>query len=55
LDCNWPLLRPYRSREHCPPGALIAVCLYDPQRPPGLNELGEGKRVELTYYEPGEL
>lgn len=52
---NWPLLRPYRQREACPPGDLIAVAMREPTKIPGFDELGEGRRVELTYYEPGEL
>jgi hypothetical protein len=55
IDCNWPLLRSYRGRAHCPAGDLIAVTTQTSTLPPGLTELGENKRVELTYYEPGEL
>jgi hypothetical protein len=51
LVANWPLLRHYRYEPRLPPGELMAVDLTGDGSPPTLNELGEGKRVELTYFE----
>jgi hypothetical protein len=51
LVANWPLLRHYRHDPRLPPGELMAVDLTNDGSPPTLNELGEGKRVELTYFE----
>lgn len=56
---NWPLLsttegQPYRRWDpDLPPGDLMAVDLTQDGTPPGIDELGEGKRVELTYFEAG--
>lgn len=51
LVSNWPLLRHYRSDPRLPPGELVAVDLTGDGSPATLDELGEGKRVELTYFE----
>ena len=51
LVANWPLLRHYRADARLPPGELMAVDLTGDGSPPTLDELGEGKRVELTYFE----
>lgn len=53
LVTNWPLLRHYRSDPRLPPGELWAIALDGSDEPPGLDELGAGKRVELTYVESG--
>lgn len=56
---NWPLLsttddQPYRRwNPDLPPGDLIAVDLTTDGTPPGIDELGEGKRVEMTYFPAG--
>jgi hypothetical protein len=51
LMANWPLLRHYRADMRLPPGEFMAVDLTGSNAPPTLDELGEGKRVELTYFE----
>jgi hypothetical protein len=45
-----PLLRWKRFDPRTPPGELIAVDVTNDGSPPGLDELGPGKRVELTYF-----
>lgn len=51
LVANWPLLRRYRADTRIPPGELMVVDLTGDGSPPTLDELGEGKRCELTYFE----
>ena len=51
LVANWPLLRHYRYDPRFPPGELMAVDLTGDGAPPGIDELGEGKRVELKYFD----
>lgn len=51
LIANWPLLRHYHSDPRVPPGELAAMDLTEGGgTPPGLDDLGQGKRCELTYY-----
>lgn len=50
LIVNWPLLRYYHADDRVPSGELICVATSPGTDPPGLEELGEGKRCELTYY-----
>lgn len=47
---NWPLLRYYGFDPRMPPGELYAQDVTGDGSPPGLDDFGEGKRVELTYY-----
>lgn len=49
LVCNWPLLVRFGD-PNLPPGELIAAALGPDVSPPGLLELGEGLRAELTYF-----
>jgi hypothetical protein len=49
LLANWPLLRHYRWNESLPPGELIVMDLTGDGAPPGLDELGDGKRCQLIY------
>jgi hypothetical protein len=51
LVSNWDLLHHYRFDPRVPPGELVAADLTKDHSPAGLDELGIGKRVELTYYE----
>jgi hypothetical protein len=51
LIANWPLLQAYHYDTRVPPGELMAISLVADDSPPGLNELGEGLRCELTYFE----
>lgn len=51
IIANWPLLRSYRFEPRLPPGELMAIDLTGDDSPPGLNELGEDRRVELNYFE----
>ncbi len=51
LVANWPLLRHYRYDVRLPPGELLVIDLTGDLSPPALDELGEGKRCELTYFE----
>jgi len=55
LVTNWPLLQAYRFNTLVPPGEIMAIDLTNDGTPPGLDELGEGKRVQLTYFEVGTL
>lgn len=50
LVCNWRLLRFYQYNLDVPPGELIAVDLSGDQAPPGLYDMGQDFRVQLTYY-----
>lgn len=50
IVCDWPLLRYYRYDRRCPPGEFFAHDLTGNRAPPGLDDFGIGKRVELTYY-----
>lgn len=47
---NWPILRFYRYDPRTPPGEIIAHDLTGDGSPPGYEDFGIGKRVELTYY-----
>jgi hypothetical protein len=51
LVANWPLLRHYRHDARLPPGELWVSDLTGDGSPPRLDELGEGRRCELTYFE----
>lgn len=51
LVANWPLLRHYHHDPRLPPGELMVVDLTGEATVPGLDELGEGKRCELTYFD----
>lgn len=51
LVTNWPLLRRYHQDPRMPPGELMAVASDGSTEPPALDELGEGKRVQLLYRE----
>lgn len=55
LVVNWPLLRHYRYDSRIPPGELMALAQDGTHEPPGIDELGEGKRVELCYLEAADL
>jgi hypothetical protein len=53
---NWPMLRYYHHREGMPTGEIIAASLQtDDDSPPGLYELGVGKRCTLSYFVQGSL
>lgn len=54
IVCNFPLLK-YRADVRLPPGLLAAVAETTNDAPPDLGELGEGRRVVLTYVPVGEL
>ena len=53
LVANWPLLRHYHHDPRVPPGEFFVMDLTGDRTPPGLDDLGEGKRCELTYFEVG--
>jgi hypothetical protein len=53
LITNRPLLRFYKFDARLPPGELYAWSLTTDESPPGLFELGSGKRVELSYHPVG--
>lgn len=53
LVVNWPLLRYYHGRAGVPTGELWVVTLGTSDAPPGIDELGEGLRCELSYYPAG--
>lgn len=49
LVSNWPLLRYYKFDPRTPPGELFAMDRTGDGSPPGFDDVGSGKRVELTY------
>lgn len=51
LLTNWPLLRHYRFDPRLPPGELMAIDATGNGSPATIDELGEGLRCELTYFE----
>lgn len=55
LLANWPLLRFYRYDARLPSGELYAVDWTGDGSPPGLEELGEGRRCQLLYLTQDEL
>lgn len=52
--CGIDLLK-YRRDVRLPQGLLTAIASGDDTSPPGLLELGEDKRVSLTYFPSNEL
>lgn len=54
LTVNRPLFLRHHFDPRVPPGELFVVTTTDDQTAPTLDELGEGKRCELTYYPPEE-
>lgn len=52
--CSIGLLRRFADRR-LPPGDIVAVSAGADGSPPGLTELGEGKRVQLLYYSEDEI
>ncbi len=55
IVANWPLLQAYRYDPRVPAGEIIATSLTTDDSPPGLNEMGDGLRVQLTYFEAGTI
>lgn len=55
LVTNWPLLQAYRFNPLVPPGEIMAQSLTTDESPPGLDELGPNRRVQLIYFEKGTL
>lgn len=51
---NWPMLRWIKFDPRTPPGELMAFDLTIDGSPPGYDELGVGKRVDLTYFAVNE-
>lgn len=49
LLTNWPLAQ-YQKAKGLPAGVLIVTTASQDTSPPGLEELGIGRRCELTYY-----
>lgn len=49
------LLAPYRRETRLPPGMLMATSLGADNSAPKLGELGQGRRVELTYFSADEI
>jgi hypothetical protein len=50
LLTNWELLQHYHADPRVPPGELWVMDTTGNDDPPTLNELGVGKRCELTYF-----
>ena len=48
--CHRPLLRRFADTR-LPKGILIAASNSEDTDPPGIDELGEGRRVELVYQQ----
>jgi hypothetical protein len=55
LLTGWPLLRYYRFDRRLPPGELYVVDSTGNRAPPGLEDLGEGRRCQLVYLTQEEL
>jgi hypothetical protein len=56
LQANWPLLWRHRYDTRVPPGEImVTVTTATDRSPPTLDDLGEGKRCELSYYDAAEL
>jgi len=55
LVCNWPMFRNHTANDSLPPGALVCVPSGQDDSPPGLGELGPGKRCELVYLSASEV
>jgi hypothetical protein len=47
---NWPLLHYLHARDGMPAGELWCISLGSSVEPPGLDDMGEGLRCELTYF-----
>lgn len=54
LVCNWPLFSSCRI-EGLFPGVLAAVPQSANDSDPKLGEIGDGKRVELVYYDAASI
>lgn len=52
---NYPLLFRHRYNVQVPPGELFAFDTTPDGSPPGLGELGEGLRCQLTYLEASTM
>ena len=52
---NWPMLRYYHGRENMPAGELMAITHTNDRTPPGLYDLGVGRRCVLTYFPKGSV
>jgi len=52
LITNWPLLRSYHADPRVPPGELGVLTSLPDISPPGLNDMGIGRRCVLTYVSP---
>lgn len=52
---NYPLLFRHRYDPKTPPGELWAFDTTSDGSPPGLGELGEGLRCQLTYIEAATM
>lgn len=52
---NWPLLFRHRYNTAIPPGELMAIDTTSDKSPPSLGELGEGLRVQLTYFDAATM
>lgn len=50
ITTGWPLLRYYRYEPRIPPGEFLAQSLTPDRSPPGFEDFGIGKRVELIYF-----
>lgn len=56
LVCQWPLFSDVRGLDpNMPTGVFYVYAATTPEIPPGLGEMGPGKRCELIYVEQAEL
>lgn len=54
--CNISLWRNQRYNPQVPQGSMVALNVTNSSDdPPDIGELGIGRRVQLTYFTPGEL
>lgn len=55
IVCGISLLNPARWNPLCPKGILLAVPQNADDSPPGLGDLGEGRRVLLQYISAADV
>lgn len=53
LFVNWPVFYRRGQRSGMPAGEIWCMSLGPSDDPPGLNELGQGRRCDLNYFSAG--
>lgn len=47
---SWPMLRYYHHIPNMPAGELLCLTRTSNDSPPGIGDMGEGLRCELSYF-----